>query len=346
MIGTPDSDSISWSWVKPWTRRDVVGTGTQSLLAGFGLTAVAAGQLGDASVAAAALPGIVSLTEVGAVGDGKTDDTAAIRKAFRRVAASPSGGIVYAPPGIYATRGGHVIRPRMQLLGAGTGATVFRHIGERSCFILTGPGITEHRIGISGCSILGNSAKTAVGVEFRDISFGAWARLVRVRDYLAGTGFLLHNVAPRQYCEGVMLLGCSSSNNRTGVALRRLNGTNSFKGFYTEQFACNVPASGTGFDFGVGGDSQIVVYNCCIHGHIWFDRHERNIGWDVGANAILRDGQAWMSGEGSSKTSLSIRNRQGGSVTLFGQWWFNQIPNDADLRRTKIGPLTGAALGA
>jgi len=105
-----------------------------------------------------------------------------------------------------------------------------------------------------------------------------------------------------------------------------------------------VPASGTGFDFGVGGDSQIIVYNAYFHGHIWFNRYAGNLGWDIGAKAILRDGQVWMSGEGSSPTSLSIRNRSGGLVTLFGQWWFNDIPHDADRRRTKIGPLTGASL--
>jgi hypothetical protein len=233
----------------------------------------------------------------------------------------------------------------MQLLGAGVGTTTFRHIGGGSCFVLTAPGVTEQRIGIAGCSILGNGGKQAVGVEFRDVAFGAWAHLVRVRDYRSGIGFLLNNYASEQYNEGVMLLGCSSSNNQKGVAFRRVNGTNSFKGFYTEQFGCNVPAFGTGFDFGVGGGKEIVVYNCHIHGHIWFNRHERNIGWDVGSRAILRDGQAWMSGEGSSATSISIRNRRGGVVNLFGQWWFGEIPHRANLRRTRIGPLVESTLG-
>ena len=331
--------------MKPLTRRDVVQTGTLGLLASLGLTAAAAAQVGNPAVAAPGLPGVVSLSEVGAVGDGETDDTAALERAFKRVASAPAGGVVYAPPGTYKTRGAHVLRPHMQLLGAGVGSTVFRHTGAGSCFMLTGPGITEQRIGIAGCSIQGNGGKQAAGVEFRDISFGAWAQLVRVRDYRAGIGFLLNNFAEGQYNEGVMLLGCSSSNNATGVAFRRVNGTNSFKAFYTEQFGCNVPAFGTGFDFAVGGSKEIIVYNCHIHGHIWFNRHQRNIGWDVGAKAILRDGQAWMSGEGSSPTSLSIRNRRGGSVTLFGQWWFNQIPHHADLRRTKIGPLPDATLG-
>jgi hypothetical protein len=233
------------------------------------------------------------------------------------------------------------------LLGCGVGATTFVHTGRGSCFVVTGPGVTEQRIGIADCSIIGSDAQAAVGLEFRDVSFAAWARNVRIRDYRAGIGFLLNNHSPGQFTEGVMLLGCSSSNNRTGVGFRRGMGTESFKAFYTQQFGCNIPAFGVGFDFGVGATDKVLVYNCHIHAHLWFNRRERNVGWDVGETAILRDGQAWMSGEGSSRTSISIRNRKGGQVSLFGQWWFGRIPHDADMARTRIGPFIGsAALGA
>ncbi|MFN0154655.1 MAG: glycosyl hydrolase family 28-related protein [Gaiella sp.] len=324
------------------SRGDFVGLGAQ-LLGGVGVALAA--RPGAKPAAAGRLPGVVSLRDTGAVGDGRKDDTAAIRRAFKRLGELRHGGILYAPPGEYITRGGHVLRPWTQLVGAGVGTTLFRHVGAGSCFTLTGPGITEHRAGIGELSIQGGSAPGAAGVEFRDLSFGAWARNVRVRDYKAGIGFLLNNFASRQYNEGVMLVNCSSTNCATGITLRRVGGTESFKGFFTSQFGCNVPAGGRGFDFGVGGELPILVYNCELHGHIWFDRNENNIGWDVGARALLRDGSAWISGEGSSKTSVSIRNRAGGQVALFGQWWFNQIPHAADLSRTKIGPLTSASLG-
>ena len=329
--------------MRPHTRREIVETGAQGLLGSFALGAALPLRAG-AGAGEAAMPGVITLAQTGAAGNGKTDDTAAIAEAIRRTSVLPRGGIVYAPPGVYRTSGGHVLDPYVQLVGAGVGSTVFRHVGNNSCFILTAPGVTEQRIGIGECSILGNGGASAVGVEFRDVSFGAWARLVRVRDYRSGAAFLLHNNGKGQFTEGVTLTGCSASNNAVGVQFRRTGGTNSFKGFYCEQFGCNVPASGTGFDFGVGGELEIVVYNACFHGHIWFNRNARNVGWDVGAKAILRDGQVWMSGEGSSPTSLSIRNRSGGRVTLFGQWWFGQIARDVDRRRTAIGSLSGANL--
>jgi len=329
-----------------WTRSDIVGTLAQGGLAGLALGGISPAQALGAATPPGRLAGVVALNDAGTVGDGKADDTAAINRALKQAAALPNGAIVYAPPGIYRTLGGHVISPRLQLVGSGVGATTFRHLGPGSCFTLTAPGVTEQRIGIADLSIVGSDSSGATAVEFRDVSFGAWARLVRVRDYRDGIAFLVQNVAPGQYSEGVTLLGCSSSNNARGVVFRRQNGTNSFKGFYAEQFACNIPAHGTGFDFGVDGTSQIIVYNAYFHGHIWFNKHEGNIGWDVGQKAILRDGQAWMSGEGSSPTSLSMRNRAGGTVALFGQWWFGQIPHEVDPRRTRIGPVTSGSLHA
>src|SRR5437016_1357060 len=47
-------------------------------------------------------PGVFSVKAFGAVGDGTTDDTAAVRAAFAAVPAA--GGTVYFPPGTYIIR--------------------------------------------------------------------------------------------------------------------------------------------------------------------------------------------------------------------------------------------------
>ncbi|WP_433609672.1 glycoside hydrolase family 55 protein [Dactylosporangium sp. CA-139114] len=65
---------------------------------------------------------IFDVREMGATGDGKTDDTEKLQKAID--AAQPTGGVVYLPPGVYLT-GRLTLHSRVHLRGAGD-ATVIR----------------------------------------------------------------------------------------------------------------------------------------------------------------------------------------------------------------------------
>jgi hypothetical protein len=103
--------------------------------------------------------GFISVKDFGAIGDGVTDDTAAINAAL---AASNS---VYAPPGVYLTTGNHTITTQ-NLSGAGRTATVFkRSSGTNNVFLVMGDGQLQN-LTVDGDNTWGN------GVVVNTTSFG------------------------------------------------------------------------------------------------------------------------------------------------------------------------------
>ena len=71
----------------------------------------------------------------GAVGDGRTDETAALQRALD--AAKPGGGVVFVPPGVYLTRRLRLYS-RVHLRGAGGDLSVLRlHAGANSAILET-----------------------------------------------------------------------------------------------------------------------------------------------------------------------------------------------------------------
>lgn len=76
----------------------------------------------DAAPAVPAAPRFVSAQEFGAKGDGKTDDTEALRKAFKSV---PKGTAVYLPRGKYVISGAIDLEVTTSLLGEPFGAQIY-----------------------------------------------------------------------------------------------------------------------------------------------------------------------------------------------------------------------------
>jgi hypothetical protein len=100
--------------------------------------------------------GLLNASSFGALGDGKTDDTAALQKALD--AAAQSSGGVFLPPGIYLTRELH-IRPGTAFIGipawnySNGGGSVLKLIGTDSTCLLN---LTEARgATIDGLSLEG-----------------------------------------------------------------------------------------------------------------------------------------------------------------------------------------------
>jgi len=104
---------------------------------------------------------VFSVADLGAKGDGLTDDTAALQAALKQ-AADNGGGVVFVPPGTYIVSQSLVLPQRVWLKGAAQGATTltvspehgFRganpRAGERSGLL-----VLDTRCGVSDLTIIG-----------------------------------------------------------------------------------------------------------------------------------------------------------------------------------------------
>lgn len=106
----------------------------------------------------------------GAVGDGLTDDTAALDAA---VSACPDGGTVFLPPGVYKRTTAWVINKNINIVGAG----VFTLISSASSFApdtdpyITGTIILQTTAGTNGITLSGSGKQVNLrdfGVKFAD----------------------------------------------------------------------------------------------------------------------------------------------------------------------------------
>lgn len=94
------------------------------------------GSLGSIKAALAGSFGVLfNVRAYGALGNGATDDTAAINTAIASAAAA-GGGIVYFPTGNYRTTGGHILDGRVSLIGTGPGAAILSLDNPSASFIV------------------------------------------------------------------------------------------------------------------------------------------------------------------------------------------------------------------
>jgi hypothetical protein len=259
--------------------------------------------------------------QYGALGDGSTNDTAAIEAAIVAANAATNGGLIIAPPGNYLTTGAHTaIDDKVAIIGHGVGSTKFTHSGNNSCFKLNAPGVTNERVGISDLLVVGNSGNAACAVEIRDVNFGAWLTRVRATDYTGYGAILINNFASSQFTEGVTLDGVSTSNSKFGVAFHVASGTSSFNATHFKNLQINVPASGTGIAVcTLSGSAAGLLYNFTWDNvQIWFDNTASNFGIDIGASSTIRDGRIWVHGEGASGTTTAVRVGAGSTFVHTG----------------------------
>lgn len=106
---------------------------------------------------------VINIKDYGAVGDGVTDDTAAIEAAIAAAAAlTPEGGRVYAPPGIYRFTNDIVVTSRVTIYGDGLGqASAASQSNAPTIFFKDGTGFTygfdlQAYARLEQCQVLGN----------------------------------------------------------------------------------------------------------------------------------------------------------------------------------------------
>jgi hypothetical protein len=115
----------------------------------------------------------VSVKDFGAVGDGVTDDTAAIQAAIDYVATigpSSVGGVVYIPEGQYRITSTIISAPtggQVGILGAGQFATVFKPDGDFTAIWLRSSYVSSGNFSVEWPATAAASIPTArIGVEF------------------------------------------------------------------------------------------------------------------------------------------------------------------------------------
>ena len=192
----------------------------------------------------------VSVKDFGAVGDGVTDDTAAINAAIVAVG-SAGGGSVYAPPGTYMvsslTDAIKINYDNVRLYGAGIGVTTFKNLSSSKATIIhaykgTYPGgLTPIKnVTIDNLTVDGNQANI---VHFPTDTYQNGINF----DY--GENCVVHHCEAKNVVfQGIVMQG-------SGDGLTRNN----------KVYACDVSACG---EYGIGiegGTWKTIVSNNTVH---------------------------------------------------------------------------------
>lgn len=108
----------------------------------------------------------ISVKDFGAVGDGVTDDTLAITKAFTYASTLSRACCVYFPSGTYLISAGFTLTPNVSVSGQGRGSTAIL-VNANSVVVFSSIQATSTNVNISICDLSILSPKTGtVGVKF------------------------------------------------------------------------------------------------------------------------------------------------------------------------------------
>lgn len=222
----------------------------------------------------------VSVKDHGAIGDGTTDDTAAVQAAINSLPAA--GGVVYAPTGTYKLTSALTARSKLTIMGDGDSATVFYQTSTTANGIT---GVDIDRLALVRIKILGPGSGSGVGValtrsanaattylDFQDLyvaSFGSdgiavsnsiVSRFARViSETNGGHGFNLYGVNGGASGTSNSLISCYGNGN-TQAGFRMFNAT------YSSFNSCAADSNGIGYLidscqgvslFGCGAESQV-----------------------------------------------------------------------------------------
>lgn len=135
----------------------------------------------------ARLRDMISVKDFGAVGDGTTNDVAAIQAAITAAAARPasgsiaglggiSGATVYFPSGVYRINSGITIPDGVKLLGSGERATVINYYGSGAAVSNPTPGTRIGKIGIMEMTIADKGTGT-IGLDLNSVSYSEFTSL-------------------------------------------------------------------------------------------------------------------------------------------------------------------------
>jgi hypothetical protein len=174
------------------------------------------------------LTGVYNVKDFWAVGDGVTDDTAAIQESID-AAMSSGGGTVYLPRGVYRHSGliipGTTASPAyVNIHGAsGYGQTLLRHVG--SGVALT---VVDNRYFTFQNFMLDRTGSGTAGILFTGQGTGTSTQAgvlinVVVGEFVDGAGFQFGETSGEHSASEMTLVGCHAIHNKYGVDCQSLN---------------------------------------------------------------------------------------------------------------------------
>lgn len=188
---------------------------------------------------------------------------------------------------------------------------ILRGSGLESTFLTwngNGPAIRFQPVSFNpGChaietlSIIGGNNPLAIGVQISD-TFAFRLEAVGIGAFTQGRGLELRN--RNVWTEGTILLNTRIGNNKINIAfVREAGGTDSFG--YTRFLNTSIDVRDGQIGMLVGDDTvtttDINLYNAILNANIWLSGNNAT-GIKFGQNAVIRDGNGLLNGEGSSGT--------------------------------------------
>ncbi|MBZ0321195.1 MAG: right-handed parallel beta-helix repeat-containing protein [Anaerolineae bacterium] len=210
--------------------------------------------------------GMVNVRDFGAIGNGETDDTAAIQLAIDSVAIQ--GGIVNIPAGVYLISAPIVVRSNVSVMGNGIGNSVLKvpdnHNGELFGILRTPFGESTVNVYIANLTLDGNRENQSggehfgfyCGVEPGNPASDFDIHVERVEaHHFTGYGFDPHEITTRLY-----LISCISHHN-------------GLDGFTLDSVVDSVISGCISYEndrhgFNIVTDTRFCLFqNCVVHGN-------------------------------------------------------------------------------